>query len=223
MLAPRLAHPWDLAPRDAMALQAELAQRVRIEPPTAPFELVAGVDLSVRRGQARAAVVILEAPTLRVLERVSVDAPIQYPYIAGLLSFREAPAILRAMEMIQIKPDVLIFDAQGIAHPRRLGLASHVGVLLDHPSVGCAKSRLCGAHQEPERQRGASEPLRDGDAVIGAALRTRTGARPMYVSVGHRMTLEAAIELVLACGKGYRLPEPTRLAHQAAALKGALS
>lgn len=220
MLAPTFTHSWDLAPRDAIALQAELVLRVRVEPPAAPIEIVAGVDLSVRRGLARAAVVVMALPALCELERVCVDAPIRYPYVPGLLSFREAPAILCALERIEHKPDVLLFDAQGLAHPRRLGLASHIGVLLDHPSVGCAKSCLCGAHQEPSRERGARELLRDGDEVIGAALRTRTGVRPMYVSVGHRMDLETAIELVLACGKGYRLPEPTRLAHLAAAPKG---
>ncbi len=217
MLAPIYTHPWDLAPRDAIALQSELAGKVRLAPPPAPLTSVAGVDVSLCRGIARAAVVVMAFPEMRELERVCAEAAIGYPYVPGLLSFREAPPILEALGLLSHTPDVLIFDGQGYAHPRRLGLASHIGVLLDHPTVGCAKSRLCGAHQEPGRERGACEPLRDGGEVIGAVLRTRTGVRPVFVSVGHRMTLEAAIALVLACGKGYRLPEPTRWAHRAAA------
>jgi len=220
LLTPVPTHPWDLAPKDARALQVELAAQVRIAPPIAPITMVAGVDVSLRRGIARAAVVVLALPALVELERVCVDAPITYPYVPGLLSFREAPVILQALERLAHTPEVLMLDAQGYAHPRRLGLASHIGVLLDHPTVGCAKSRLCGTYEEPGRERGATSYLYDQDEVIGAVLRTRTGVRPVYVSLGHRMTLEAALDLVLACGKGYRLPEPTRQAHRAAAQSG---
>ncbi len=214
---PVVRHPWDLAPREATALQTELAARVRFSPPPEPMETVAGIDVSMYKGNARAAVIVLTLPELEEIERVCIDAPITYPYVPGLLSFREAPPILQALEQLSCPPDVLLFDGQGYAHPRRLGLASHIGVLLDRPTVGCAKSRLCGAHEEPARERGAHTPLLDGDEVIGAVVRTRTGVRPVYVSVGHRMTLQASIELVLACGQGYRLPEPTRRAHHAAA------
>ena len=220
MLKPVQNHPWDLAPRDAIALQDELAAQIVFAPPPT-IERVAGIDVSMRRGVARAAVVVMSMPELREQERVCVDAPITYPYVPGLLTFREAPTILQALEELEHRPDVLMFDGQGYAHPRRLGLASHIGVLLDHPTVGCAKSRLCGTYVEPPRERGAYTPLYDGDEVIGAVVRTRTGVKPVFVSVGHRMTLESAIDLVLACGKGYRLPEPTRWAHRAAAQTGA--
>lgn len=217
MRKPVFEHAWDLPPKEAIALQRALASRVRFAAPPAPIETVGGIDVSMRQGNARAAIVVMTLPTLQEIQRVCVDAPITYPYVPGLLSFREAPPILRALEQLEHIPDVLMLDAQGYAHPRRLGLASHIGVLLDHPTVGCAKSRLCGAHEEPARERGAHTPLRDGDEVIGAVVRTRTGVRPVYVSVGHRMTLQASVALVLACGKGYRLPEPTRWAHRAAA------
>jgi deoxyribonuclease V len=217
VLKPVTEHAWDLPPKEAVTLQRALASRVRFAPPPERIETVGGIDVSMRRGNARAAVVVMALPELQEIERVWTDAPIRYPYVPGLLSFREAPPILQALERMEHIPDVLMLDAQGYAHPRRLGLASHIGVLLDHPTVGCAKSRLCGTHEEPARERGAHTPLRDGDEEIGAVVRTRTGVRPVYVSVGHRMTLEAAVALVLACGKGYRLPEPTRQAHRAAA------
>jgi deoxyribonuclease V len=221
LLKPVLEHRWDLEPRDAIALQTELATRLVFSPPPVPIELVAGVDVSMRRGVARAAVVVMTMPDLREIERVCVDAPIAYPYVPGLLTFREAPPILQALERLEHLPDVLMFDGQGYAHPRRLGLASHIGVLLDHPTVGCAKSRLCGTYEEPPRERGAYTDLCDGDEVIGAVVRMRTGVKPLFVSAGHRMTRNASIDLVLACGKGYRLPEPTRWAHRAAAQTGA--
>ncbi len=221
MLKPVRNHSWDLEPRDAIALQTELAGQLVFAPPPAEIELVAGVDVSMRRGVARAAVVVMTMPELHEQERVCADAPIAYPYVPGLLTFREAPTILQALERLEHLPDLLMFDGQGYAHPRRMGLASHIGVLLDHPTVGCAKSRLCGTYKEPPRERGAYTHLYDGDEVIGAVVRTRTGVKPVFVSAGHRMTLDAAIELVLACGKGYRLPEPTRWAHRAAAQTGA--
>jgi deoxyribonuclease V len=141
---------------------------------------------------------------------------ITFPYVPGLLAFREGPVVLAALEQVSDPPDVLLFDGQGLAHPRRLGLATHIGVLLDRPSIGCAKSRLCGEHEEPPAERGGWVPLRDGDEVIGGVVRTRAGVRPVYVSVGHRVDLETAVSLVVACCTRYRLPEPTRRAHRAA-------
>jgi deoxyribonuclease V len=215
-MRPIFEHAWDLSPGEAIALQKELAQRVSMDGLPDKISSVAGVDVGIRRGVARAAVVVLTWPELEVVERSLAQCAVSFPYVPGLLSFREAPVILAALKDLAYTPDVLVFDGQGYAHPRRLGLASHVGVLLDHPTVGCAKSRLCGQACEPKETRGSYTWLMDNDEVIGAVLRTRSRVRPVYVSVGHRIRLEKAIDLVLRCGRGYRLPEPTRRAHQAA-------
>jgi deoxyribonuclease V len=142
--------------------------------------------------------------------------PVSFPYVPGLLAFREGPIVLAALERLAERPDVLIFDAQGLAHPRRMGLATHLGILLDVPSVGCAKSRLCGKETEPGEEKGSWTPLLDRGEVIGAVVRTRSRVRPVYVSVGHRVDLETAVSLVLSCATKYRLPEPTRWAHRVA-------
>ena len=142
--------------------------------------------------------------------------PASMPYVPGYLSFREAPAILAACDRLETEPDLFVFDGQGVAHPRRFGIASHVGVILDKPSIGCAKSRLCGTHQEPRPEAGSYVHLYDGDEILGAVLRTRDNVSPVYVSVGHRVSLDTAIEYVLACCRGYRLPETTRYAHRVA-------
>jgi deoxyribonuclease V len=165
---------------------------------------------------ARAAVVVLSYPALGLLEQSVAQEPVAMPYIPGFLAFREAPAIIAACEKLAIEPDLFIFDGQGIAHPRGMGIASHVGVILDKPSIGCAKSRLWGKHHEPAAQAGSYVHLYDGEDVIGAVLRTRDNVSPVYVSIGHRVDLETAIEYVLGCCKRYRLPEPTRYAHRAA-------
>lgn len=211
-----IIHRWDLSPKEAIALQWELAGRVRREDDQGRWRTVAGVDVGVRHGVARAAVVVLTYPALQEVARAVAEAPVAFPYVPGLLSFREAPVALAALAQLETLPDVLIFDGQGYAHPRRLGIASHVGVLLDWPTVGCAKSRLCGQHREPGVAVGSQMPLMDGDECIGAVLRTRWAVRPVYVSVGHRVSLESAVALVLACSVGYRLPEPIRRAHRLA-------
>ncbi len=214
-----LAHPWDVAPREAAAIQVRLSSRVlnQDDMPTPPRN-VAGIDVGLPRGSgaARAAVIVLSLPELRVIDQATAELPVAFPYVPGLLSFREAPVILAALERLSAVPDVLMLDGQGLAHPRRIGIAAHVGVLLGLPALGCAKSRLCGEHDAPPLERGGWTPLWDGDEIIGAVVRTRSGVRPMYVSVGHRLALSTAIDLVLRCGAGYRLPEPTRLAHQLA-------
>jgi deoxyribonuclease V len=182
------------------------------------------VDVSVRPARrgvegeevARAAVVVLRYPDLAPVETALAESPVVFSYIPGLLAFREAPVILAACEKLATEPDLFIFDGQGIAHPRRLGIACHVGLFLDRPTIGCAKSRLCGEHGALPSPAGAWAPLTDGGEVIGAAVRTRAGVRPVYVSAGHRVDLETAIRYVIACCRGYRLPEPCRLAHQAA-------
>lgn len=215
-MAPVLTHPWDLSPVQARALQEQLATRVRVQPLREPVRWVAGVDVSVKGTLARAAVVLLSFPALEPEEAVTAERPIAFPYVPGLLAFREGPAVLAALERLNGRPDLLIFDAQGVAHPRRMGLATHLGVLLDRPAVGCAKSRLCGEHDEPRPERGSWVPLSDGGEVIGAVVRTRERVRPVFVSVGHRVTLEDAIGMVLRCCTRYRLPEPTRWAHRVA-------
>ncbi len=215
---PDLAHRWDLAPQEAIALQRRLAERVRREPDLGEVRRVAGVDASYRNQTAVGAVVVLDYPTLTVVDYVVARCPVTYPYVPGLLSFREAPAVLQALAQIKVVPDLLIFDGHGIAHPRRLGLASHIGVLLDVPSIGCAKRRLCGTYEMPGTEAGSVSPLYDKDTheIIGAVVRTRTDVRPVFVSVGHRVDLDTAIHYVLTCCRGRRLPEPTRWADKIA-------
>jgi len=216
---PAFTHPWDVSPTEAKEIQRQLRQRVLIEPPGRESRLVAGVDVSVKGGWGRAAVVMCSYPRPTPIQTTTAEMQITFPYVPGLLAFREGPVVLMALEQVEGRPDVLMFDAQGLAHPRRMGLATHLGVLLDMPTVGCAKSRLCGTYVEPGEQKGSWTPLLDGSEVIGAVVRTRDGVRPVFVSVGHRMDLETAVALVLGCATRYRLPEPTRWAHRAAGRK----
>ena len=206
-------HPWNLAPSEAIALQQRLAPLVVETPWARPPQSIAGLDMSVRGDEVKAAVVVLQLPELTVIEQATWHGRVEFPYIPGLLSFREAPVVLRALEQLHGWPDVLMADAQGRAHPRRFGLACHLGVLLDWPTIGVAKSWLYGTHESPLPERGASSPLRAGSEVLGVALRTRAGSNPLFVSVGHRATLAQAVELTLACAPRYRIPEPTRQAH----------
>jgi len=211
-------HDWRVTTSEAIKLQKELAGEVsRTGSITSPH-LIAGVDISVNRWAktGTAAVVVLIYPGLEPVEMKVVTDRLEFPYIPGLLSFREAPLILAACEELAVTPDLLLVDGQGIAHPRRMGLASHLGLFLDIPTIGCAKSRLCGSHEEPGNEQGSYAELLDNGEVIGAVVRTRTGVKPVYVSIGHKVDLPTAIHRVLACCRGYRLPEPTRLAHQAA-------
>jgi deoxyribonuclease V len=209
-------HAWNVSVSEAVELQRTLAGHIRLTEEYGPLETVAGIDVGIRGEVMRAAVVVLRMPGMGEIDRAVAEAPLTFPYVPGLLSFREVPVILLALERLQVVPDVLMFDGQGYAHPRRLGIASHVGVLLDHPTVGCAKSRLHGRYKEPAPERGSIEPLMDAEETIGMVVRTRTRVRPVYVSAGHRISLQGAVDLVLACGTGYRLPEPTRRAHKAA-------
>jgi deoxyribonuclease V len=219
VVRPIFAHEWDVSPAEAVVIQRQLRDRVLLEPVDHQPESIAGVDVSVKKGRARAAVVLHSYPELVLLQAAKADMPVSFPYVPGLLAFREGPVVLAALENLEIKPDVLMFDAHGLAHPRRMGLATHLGVLLDLPTVGCAKSRLCGVHEVPGEQKGSWTPLLDGDEVIGAVVRTRTRVNPVFVSAGHRMDLEMAVSLVLTCATRYRLPEPTRRAHRAAAIE----
>jgi len=181
-------------------------------------QFIAGLDISTRKtyGTATAAVVVIQYPQFRLMEVKIVKGKLDFPYIPGLLSFRESPLTLAACEELAITPDLILVDGQGIAHPRRIGLAAHLGLFLDTPTIGCAKSRLCGQHEAPEETPGSYTELVDQGETVGAALRTRTGVKPVYVSIGHKIDLKNAIHWVLATCRGYRLPEPARLAHLAA-------
>ena len=213
-------HDWNLTPRNAIALQRELAARVvaRGDPREAAVHLVAGCDVAFEKARDRAvgAVVVLRYPDLSVVERVVVESSMVFPYVPGLLSFRETPLLARAFERLEHAPDLVMVDGHGYAHPRRFGIACHIGVLLGVPTIGIAKSRLVGEDGSVAAPRGSRADLVDAGEVIGSLLRTRDGVRPVYVSVGHRIALDAAERWVLRCARGYRLPEPTRLADQLA-------
>ncbi len=203
---------WAVTPAEARGIQLSLRDRVERRDRLGVVRKVAGADvaLDLVRGKAIAGVVIYRFPELEEIERVWAAQPLRFPYIPGLLSFREMPAILAAFERVRNEPDLIFYDGQGYAHPRRFGIACHLGVVLDCPTIGCAKSRLMGQHDEPPAERGGWASLEDKGERIGAVLRTRTGVKPIYVSVGHRVSLERAIELVLSVSDGYRIPRPTR-------------
>lgn len=211
-------HDWQATPAQAMLIQKGLAGSVSRKDEGGAIRLVAGVDISVSKSDnmGRGAVVVLSYPELKLVESRIAEMELEFPYVPGLLSFREAPVILAACEKLSREPDLILVDGQGIAHPRRLGLASHLGLLWDKPTIGCAKSRLCGEHEPAGEEQGKFAELIDGGEIIGAALRTKANTKPLYISIGHRTSLEAAIRLVLDCCRGYRMPEPTRLAHLAA-------
>ncbi len=217
IVRPAFAHSWNVSPREAQEIQRQLYPHVLVEPLDHQPKIVAGVDASVKGNRTRAAVVLCSYPELVPLQASTAEMDVSFPYIPGLFTFREGPVVLAALEQLHDKPDVLMFDAQGLAHPRRMGIATHLGILLDTPTVGCAKSRLCGAYVEPDEHKGCWTCLmdeNDTDQVIGAVVRTRTGVRPIFVSVGHRVNLETAVSLVLGCAARYRLPEPIRWAHR---------
>jgi deoxyribonuclease V len=216
----RRLHGWDLTPKEAIALQARLRDRVVRTECISDVRHVAGVDVGFEKNGAttRAAVAVLAIPGLALVEKAVVRRRTRFPYVPGLLSFREAPAVLAAFERLRVAPDLILYDGQGIAHPRRFGIASHVGLLLDTPSIGVAKTRLVGEHRAPPNRRGAWTPLVDAGETIGAVLRTRAGVKPVYVSIGHRVSLEAAVRWVMACTTRYRLPETTRWAHRLASV-----
>jgi deoxyribonuclease V len=213
-----IPHRWDLSPAEAVALQVTLASRVDSHTPLDldGLRLVAGVDVSVRGEVSRAAIVVMAFPSLDIVETATASLPVSFPYVPGLLSFREGAVILAAWEQLKARPDAAIFDGAGIAHPRRIGIASHIGLWWDMPTVGCAKTWLVGHAATPDAGRGAATPLEHRGEVVGAVLRTRSGVRPVFVSPGHRATIETACALVLRCATRYRLPEPVRMAHRLA-------
>jgi deoxyribonuclease V len=208
-------HRWDLTRPEAVALQRELASRVVTGPPLARWDLVAGADVSYNRFSSTfyAGVVVLDTRDWTVVERQGAVLEVTFPYVPGLLSFREAPVLLAAFAKARSEPDVVMLDGQGLAHPRRLGLACHVGLWLDRPCFGCAKSVLTGHFEDLGPRAGSTAPLIHRGEVVGQAVRTKNGVQPVFVSVGHKLDLDSAVRVTLACGRGYRIPEPTRQAH----------
>ncbi len=227
----RKLHSWNLSYSQARKLQTQLACKVEFTPLKELPKLIAGIDCAFSKDDKKiiAAVVVLKLPDFVSVETTSALRKVSFPYIPGLLSFREAPVCIAAVEKLKTEPDVFIIDGQGIAHPRRLGLAAHLGLFLDKPTIGCAKSRLTGTFDDPPNEKGAYTLLKDkknakcktsresrtaSDKIIGAVVRTRTNVKPLFVSVGNKCLLKDAIRITLACTTKYRLPEPTRLAHQ---------
>jgi deoxyribonuclease V len=214
----KIRHSWNLTPRAAIALQHRLRGRVvRLGRPRS-LRYVAGADVGFERprGLMRAAIAVLSFPDLALVDQAIARLPARFPYVPGLLSFREMPVLLAALSRLRVAPDVILYDGHGLAHPRRFGIASHLGVYCGIPTVGVAKSRLIGGHGQPPQRRGAWVPLRDRGETIGAVLRSRPHAAPIYVSIGHRLSLPAAVRLVMACTTRFRLPETTRWAHRLA-------
>jgi deoxyribonuclease V len=214
----KIEHRWDLTPKEAAALQEQLRGRIVREDRLGPVECVAGVDVGFEADGkiTRAAVAVLSFPDLKPVEHAIARLPTAFPYVPGLLSFREAPAVLEAFTGLRTPPDLILYDGQGLAHPRRFGIAAHVGLLLDVPTIGVAKTRLIGEHARVPAAKGRWTPLLDGEEVIGAVLRTRAHVKPLFVSIGHRISLETAVRYVMACVTRYRLPETTRRAHRLA-------
>ena len=211
----RTLHRWSVNPKQARLIQERLQIRIDANPPSRLPRLVAGADVSYNKfsPDLYAAVVVIDVQSLETIEEAGIAAKANFPYIPGLLSFREIPPLLRIFRRLRTQPDAVVCDGQGLAHPRRFGLACHLGLLLDLPSIGCAKSRLIGDYREPGTQRGDWSPLKHLNEVIGWVLRTRRGTQPVFLSVGHRMTLEMAREVVLRLTPRYRLPETTRRSH----------
>jgi len=205
-------HDWNLSPKQAVELQRRLAPQVTARDDFGEVRTVAGADMAISADKkyGYGGVILFEFPGLKEIERAHAVVPLKFPYVPGLLSFREIPVLLEAFAKLRRRPDLVFVDGQGIAHPRRLGIASHLGLVLDVPTVGCAKSRLCGEYREPGTKRGSHAPLRDKGEEIGAVLRSKDGVRPLFISVGHRIGLASALRFTLECHGGWRLPKPTR-------------
>jgi deoxyribonuclease V len=210
----KLLHPWNVSPKKAIQIQEALREQVILKKTFSKVRTIGGGDVAYAKDEDRlvGVVVVLSFPQLETLEVATAAGKTSFPYIPGLLTFREGPILLKAFQKLELKPDVMIFDAQGIAHPRGLGLASHMGLCLDLPSIGCAKTPLFGKFTIPERRKGDFEWIREEGKKVGAALRTRDGVNPLFVSPGHRLDLRTSIQIVLACCRGFRIPEPLRLA-----------
>jgi len=212
----RVEHRWDLSPQEAARLQLELRARLNPTPVASlrqrAIKTIAGADIALDKEKncGFAGVIVYSFPALNELERQGASRTISFPYVPGLLVFREGPALLDALAKLRTEPDLLFFDAHGYSHPRRFGLASHMGVILDTPAIGCAKSLLIGHYEEPPNLPGAWTPLVDAEETIGAVLRTRKDVQPVFISIGHLVDLKTAIEFAMACTDGRRIPKPTR-------------
>ena len=213
MRLPPPLHRWDVTPKEAIALQRALANKVRTETLAQPVRHIAGIDVSIRGDRFQTAITVLSYPDLDLLEKATCQGDVPFPYIPGLLSFREMPAIMPALEQLSIVPDIFMTDSQGLAHPRRFGLACHLGVWLGRPAFGVAKTRFIGHHDELPEEKGSAVDLLDNGECIGQVVRTRSKVKPVYVSIGHRVTLQEAVALTLGSATRYKIPEPTRLAH----------
>lgn len=213
-------HSWDISPKEAIGIQKKIRARIIARKlPLGDIRLIAGVDVSFKNDLSRASIVVFTFPDLKKLETITHTMKAGFPYIPGLLSFREGPVILECVKKLTMEPDVFIFDAQGLAHPRKAGLACHMGVILNKPSIGSAKSRLYGSYQMPGKKKGDHSPLMDGDnKPVGAVLRTRDNTKPVFVSPGHLADIKSSVRIVLMCSPKYRIPEPIRAAHAAASL-----
>ena len=214
----QIRHRWDLPPAEAVQLQRMLAKEVISEDQFDEVRLIAGTDVGFpdKGKRARAAVVVLSYPQLEIVDSAVIEENVRFPYVPGLLSFRELPPLLKALEKLRVLPDLVLCDGQGIAHPRRMGIAAHLGVITGIACIGVAKSRLIGKHGIVPDKKGEWTELTDGDEIIGAVLRTRAGVKPVYVSAGHRVSLPSAVQYVMGCVTRYRLPETTRQAHRLA-------
>jgi deoxyribonuclease V len=206
-------HKWKVSVKTARKIQLRLRDKVIRRRNFSKIRTIAAADVAFKGGWVAGVVAVFSFPQLELLEVSYRKEKASFPYVPGFLTFREGPVLMKVFKALTIKPDLILFDGQGIAHPLRFGEASHLGVLLDKPSIGCAKSRFIGEYKEPGKRRGSFSFLFDGQDKIGAAVRTRNGVKPIFVSIGHRIDLENAIKIVLACSKGYRIPEPLRLAH----------
>ena len=210
-----LHHPWKVSPRQAVRIQEDLRQKLCLEEAKTPLKAIGAADVSYSGTDERlyAAFLLFSYPDLTLLESASAKGRVAFPYIPGLLTFREAPVLVKAFYKLETRPDLLLFDGQGIAHPRSMGLAAHLGLLLGRPAIGCAKSRLLGIHGEPALSRGSMVPLRHEGRTVGLVVRTRTGVKPVFVSPGYKMGIETSGQVVLSLCRGYRIPEPLRQAH----------
>jgi deoxyribonuclease V len=212
----RELHSWNVTPSEAIAIQHQIRDEIRIEPlDVRKVRLVAGADISYNRFSdiAHAAFVVIDIKTLKVVTTGTATSRMTFPYIPGLLTFREAGPLLEAWKALTVSPDVVVFDGQGIAHPRGLGIAAHLGLIVDRPSIGCGKSLLCGNYSDLAPEAGSSAPLLYKGKVVGAAYRTRTDVQPVYISPGYRIDLDSSLEIIRKCTGRYRIPEPTRQAH----------
>jgi deoxyribonuclease V len=209
-------HSWQVTTHEAIAIQKQLRTQVITDYTGGEIRYIAGADISTSKDSPRAfaGVVVLSYPALEVVEERGIEDEVPFPYVPGLLAFREAPALIKVFEQLTTEPDVLVFDGQGLAHPRGMGIATHLGLVFDKPSIGCAKSLLFGRYQEPEDVKGAWADLRDPQGqIIGAVVRSKPKTTPIFVSIGHRLDLPMAIQILIECTRGVRIPEPTRLAH----------